>query len=140
MYQHITLVGNLGRDPELRYTPAGQPVTDLSVATKEVWKDQAGEKQDRTTWWKVSVWGKQAENCNQFLTKGSRVLVEGTLRGDESGNPRTYQKKDGTTGSSFEMTAKEVRFLSAKNGSDDGGGAAAPAATKVGVAMDDLPF
>ena len=121
MYQHITLVGNLGRDPELRYT-------------------QAGEKQDRTTWWKVSVWGKQAENCNQFLTKGSRVLVEGTLRGDESGNPRTYQKKDGTTGSSFEMTAKEVRFLSAKNGSDDGGGAAAPAATKVGVAMDDLPF
>jgi len=140
MYQHITLVGNLGRDPELRYTPAGQPVTDLSVATKEVWKDQAGEKQDRTTWWKVSVWGKQAENCNQFLTKGSRVLVEGTLRGDESGNPRTYQKKDGTTGSSFEMTAKEVRFLSAKNGSDDGGGAASPAATKVGVAMDDLPF
>ena len=140
MYQHITLVGNLGRDPELRYTPAGQPVTDLSVATKEVWKDQAGEKQDRTTWWKVSVWGKQAENCNQFLTKGSRVLVEGTLRGDESGNPRTYQKKDGTTGSSFEMTAKEVRFLSAKNGSDDGGGAAAPAATKVGVAMEDLPF
>ena len=140
MYQHITLVGNLGRDPELRYTPAGQPVTDLSVATKEVWKDQAGEKQDRTTWWKVSVWGKQAENCNQFLTKGSRVLVEGTLRGDESGNPRTYQKKDGTTGSSFEMTAKEVRFLSAKNGSDDGGGAAAPAATKVGVVMDDLPF
>ncbi len=140
MYQHITLVGNLGRDAELRYTPAGQPVTDLSVATKEVWKDQAGEKQDRTTWWKVSVWGKQAENCNQFLTKGSRVLVEGTLRGDESGNPRTYQKKDGTTGSSFEMTAKEVRFLSAKNGSDDGGGAAAPAATKVGVAMDDLPF
>ena len=140
MYQHITWVGNLGRDPELRYTPAGQPVTDLSVATKEVWKDQAGEKQDRTTWWKVSVWGKQAENCNQFLTKGSRVLVEGTLRGDESGNPRTYQKKDGTTGSSFEMTAKEVRFLSAKNGSDDGGGAAAPAATKVGVAMDDLPF
>ena len=132
MYQHITLVGNLGRDPELRYTPAGQPVTDLSVATKEVWKDQAGEKQDRTTWWKVSVWGKQAENCNQFLTKGSRVLVEGTLRGDESGNPRTYQKKDGTTGSSFEMTAKD--------GSDDGGGAAAPAATKVGVAMDDLPF
>ena len=140
MYQHITLVGNLGRDPELRYTPAGQPVTDLSIATKEVWKDQAGEKQDRTTWWKVSVWGKQAENCNQFLTKGSRVLVEGTLRGDESGNPRTYQKKDGTTGSSFEMTAKEVRFLSAKNGSDDGGGAAAPAATKVGVAIDDLPF
>lgn len=140
MYQHITLVGNLGRDPELRYTPAGQPVTDLSVATKEVWRDQAGEKQDRTTWWKVSVWGKQAENCNQFLAKGSRVLVEGTLRGDESGNPRTYQKKDGTTGSSFEMTAKEVRFLSAKNGSDDGGGAAAPAATKVGVTMDDLPF
>lgn len=140
MYQHITLVGNLGRDPELRYTPAGQPVTDLSVATKEVWKDQAGEKKDRTTWWKVSVWGKQAENCNQFLTKGSRVLVEGTMRGDESGNPRTYQKKDGTTGSSYEITAKEVRFLSAKNGSDDGDGASAPAATKAGVAIDDLPF
>ena len=134
MYQHITLVGNLGRDPELRYTPAGQPVTDLSVATKEVWKDQAGEKKDRTTWWKVSVWGKQAENCNQFLTKGSRVLVEGTMRGDESGNPRTYQKKDGTTGSSYEITAKEVRFLSAKGVSESDGQSVEK------VAVDDLPF
>lgn len=134
MYQHVTLVGNLGRDPELRYTPAGQPVTDLSVATKETWKDQAGEKQDRTTWWKISVWGKQAETCNQFLTKGSRVLVEGTIRGDENGNPRTYQKKDGTTGASFELTAKDVRFLSAKNGSDEH----APVPAK--IAVDDLPF
>ena len=134
MYQHITLIGNLGRDPELRYTPAGQPVTDLSVATKETWKDQSGEKKDRTTWWKISVWGKQAENCNQFLVKGSRVLVEGTLRGDESGNPRTYQKKDGTTGTSFEMTAKEVRFLSAKGVSESDGQSVEK------VAVDDLPF
>ena len=134
MYQHITLIGNLGRDPELRYTPAGQPVTDLSVATKETWKDQSGEKKDRTTWWKISVWGKQAENCNQFLVKGSRVLVEGTLRGDESGNPRTYQKKDGTTGTSFEMTAKEVRFLSAKGVSESDG------QSPEKVAVDDLPF
>lgn len=134
MYQHITLIGNLGRDPELRYTPAGQPVTDLSVATKETWKDQSGEKKDRTTWWKISVWGKQAENCNQFLVKGSRVLVEGTLRGDESGNPRTYQKKDGTTGTSFEMTAKDVRFLSAKGVSESDGQSVEK------VAVDDLPF
>ena len=134
MYQHITLIGNLGRDPELRYTPAGQPVTDLSVATKETWKDQSGEKKDRTTWWKISVWGKQAENCNQFLVKGSRVLVEGTLRGDEGGNPRTYQKKDGTTGASFEMTAKDVRFLSAKGVSESDG------QSPEKVVVDDLPF
>ena len=65
MYQHITLIGNLGRDPELRYTPAGMAVSDLSMATKESWKDQSGEKQERTTWWKVSVWGKQAESCKR---------------------------------------------------------------------------
>ena len=133
MYQHITLIGNLGRDPELRYTPAGQAVVDLSVATKETWKDQSGEKQERTTWWKVAVWGKQAESCNQYLKKGSRLLVEGTIRGDENGNPRTFQKKDGTTGASYEMTAKDVRFLSTGSTNE----------TPVVVAnavTDDIPF
>ena len=132
MYQHITLIGNLGRDPELRYTPAGQAVLDMSMATKETWKDQAGEKQDRTTWWKVSVWGKQAENCNQYLKKGSRLLVEGTMRGDENGNPRTFQKKDGTTGTSFELTAKDVRFLSSNSTNET------PVAAN--AVVDDIPF
>ena len=142
MYQRITVIGNLGRDPELRYTPSGEAVTDLSVATTESWKDTEGVKKDRTTWWKVAVWGKQAETCNQFLKKGSKVLVEGTMRGDEKGNPRTFQRQDGSWGASYEMTAKDVRFMSSRsegtgspvaNGSGEFEGAMA-------ATEDDLPF
>ena len=139
MYQRIMIIGNLGQDPELRYLPSGQAVTKLGVATTESWKDQSGEKQERTTWWKVSVWGKQAETCNQFLKKGSKVLVEGTMRGDEKGNPRTFQRQDGSWGASYEMTAKDVRFMSPRsegtgsNGSGEFEGA-------VAATEDDLPF
>lgn len=105
----IIIIGNLGRDPELRFLPDGTPVTTFSVATSR----KAGEK-DETTWFRVTVWGKQAESCNQYLHKGSKVLVEGRLRPDESGNPTVFQRKDGTWGASYEVTADAVKFLSGK--------------------------
>ena len=142
MYQRITIIGNLGRDPELRYLPSGQAVTNLSVATTEFWKDTEGAKKDRTIWWKVAVWDKQAETCNQFLKKGSKVLVEGTMRGDEKGNPRTFQRQDGSWGASYEMTAKDVRFMSPR--SEGTGSTVANGSSEFEGAMaateDDLPF
>lgn len=109
MYQKLIIIGNLGKEPETRYTAKGDPVTSFSVATSR----KFGEK-DETTWFRVSVWGKQAESCSKYLTKGSKVLVEGRLRPDASGNPTTFQRKDGTTGASFEVTAENVRFLDGK--------------------------
>ena len=112
MYQKIIIVGNLGRDPEMRYTPSGQPVTNLSVATSYRWTDQEGQQQERTTWFRVSVWGKQAETCNQYLSKGRQVLVEGSLQPDPAtGGPRIWTRQDGTAGASFEVRAFTVRFL-----------------------------
>jgi single-strand DNA-binding protein len=105
MYQKLIIIGNLGRDPELRFTPGGDPVTTFSVATSR----RYGEK-DETTWFRVSVLGKQAESCNTYLSKGSKVLVEGRLKAD----PTVYQRKDGTWGASYEVTAESVRFLTAK--------------------------
>ena len=110
MYQKLIIIGNLGSNPEMRFTPNGDPVTTFSVATSRKY----GEK-DETTWFRVSVWGKQAESCNQYLHKGSKVLVEGALKADAQGNPRTYERKDGTWGASFEGTASAVKFLSGKD-------------------------
>ena len=105
MYQKTIIVGYCGSNPEMRFTPNGDPVTQFSVATSRKY----GEK-DETTWFRVSVWGKQAETCNQYLTKGSKVLVEGRLKAE----PNVYQRKDGTWASSYEITAETVRFLTAR--------------------------
>lgn len=105
MYQKLIIIGNLGSNPEMRFTPNGDPVTAFSVATSRKFGD-TGE----TTWFRVSVWGKQAESCNQYLHKGSKVLVEGRLKAE----PNVYQRKDGTWASSYEVTAETVRFLTAK--------------------------
>lgn len=120
MYNRVTLVGNLGRDPELRYTANGSAVCNLSVATNEVWKDNTGEQRKRTTWWRVAVWGKQAESCSEYLNKGRPVLVEGRMRADENGNPRVFERGDGSWGSSFEVTAQTVRFLPGRGESGSG--------------------
>ena len=116
MYQKLIIIGNLGSNPEQRFTPAGDPVTTFSVATSR----RYGEK-DETTWFRVSVWGKQAESCQTYLHKGAKVLVEGRLRPDSNGNPATFQRKDGTTGASFEVTAENVRFLDGKADSEPAG-------------------
>ncbi len=93
MFQKVILVGNLGRDPELRYTPSGQAVTNLSVASSRKYTDSSGQQRDETIWFRVSVWGKQAETVNQYLRKGRQVLVEGRLVGDENGNPRIWTRQ-----------------------------------------------
>lgn len=107
MYQRLIIVGRLGRDPESRYTPQGTAVTSFSVATDRSWTDSSGQKQERTTWFRVSVWGKQAESCNQYLAKGRMVLVEGELS-----EPKPYQRKDnGEWAASLDVRASNVRFL-----------------------------
>ena len=108
MYQKLIFIGNLGSNPEQRFTPNGDPVTSFSVATSRKIKGES-----ETTWFRVSVWGKQAESCNQYLHKGSKVLVEGRLKSE----PNVYQRRDGTWGASYDVTAENVRFLSGK--SDD---------------------
>jgi single-strand DNA-binding protein len=115
MYQKIIIAGNLGRDPEMRYTPDGKAVTSFSVATSRRYKDK-----NETTWFRCTVWGNQAETASQYLHQGSKVLVEGRLTPDQtSGSPRVFQRKDGTYGASYEVTVDSFRFLSSK-GEDSG--------------------
>lgn len=112
MLNKQTLIGHLGKDPEMRHTPSGQAVCNFSVATTKVWTGKDGEKNKRTIWNRVSTWGKVAENCNKYLVKGSLVYIEGEPIADESGNPRTWSKNDGSVGVSFEINAHNVLFLS----------------------------
>lgn len=120
MFQQILIVGNVGRDPEMRYTPNGQPVTSFSVATENKYTGRDGQQVKETTWFKVTTWGKQAEICNEYVKKGSRVLVTGRLQADEHGNPRTWQDNSGNSRASFEINADNVRFLSNKSRDDEG--------------------
>ena len=103
----ILVIGNLGRDPEMRYTPNGQAVTSFSVATNRRYTTADGESHDETEWFRVSVWGRQAETCNQYLSKGKKVYVEGRL------SSRTYETRDGQTRFSIDIFATDVRFLDA---------------------------
>ena len=135
MWHTIIIAGNVGRDPEMRYTPSGQAVTSFSVATDDSYKASDGERVKRTIWFRISAWGKLAETCSQYLHKGSKVLIEGRLNADDRGNPRTFQRQDGTTSASFEVTANTVRFLSPK-GEAEG---AEPAAAG-GDAGEEIPF
>ncbi len=121
MYQRITIVGNLGGDPEMRYLPNGTPVANFSVATNRRWTGEDGQQQEETTWFRVSTFGRLAEVCNQYLSKGRPVLVEGRMRPDETGGPRVWQGNDGQYRASFEVTARTVKFLG-------GRGAAGPTA------------
>lgn len=137
MYQKIVFVGNLGRDPEMRYTPGGTAVTNLNVATNRTYTDNSGEQIKETVWFRVSVWGKQAESVHQYLRKGRQVLVEGRLTGDENGNPRIWNRKDGSPAASFEVSAISVRFLGGRGDADVGdieGGPSAP------ESEEDIPF
>jgi single-strand DNA-binding protein len=115
MYQQIIIVGNLGKDPEMRYTPSGTPVTSMNIATNRKYTGSDGQVVKETTWFRVSVFGKMAETCAQYLKKGSAVLVEGRLTPDKSsGGPRTYQRQDGTQGATYEVFANNVRFLGSR--------------------------
>jgi single-strand DNA-binding protein len=143
MFQTIILAGNLGRDPEMRYTPSGQAVTSFSVATNRQWTNSNGELIKETVWFRVSAWGKMAETCNQYLKKGSKVLVEGRLTADAtSGGPRIWTGQDGQPRASFEVSAQTVRFLSSRGeGGDQGGGAPPAEEGSIGGEGDEnIPF
>jgi len=141
MYHTLIIVGNVGKDPEMRYTPSGQAVTSFSVATNRQYTTGNGEQVKETIWFRVTTWGKQAEVCNQYVKKGMKVLVEGRLTPDKAtGGPRIWQKSDGSSGSSFEVTAGTVRFLSSRG---EGGGDAPMAGGMEHAEMpteDDIPF
>lgn len=120
-YQKITIVGNLGGDPEMRYTPNGQAVTNFSVATNRQYTASSGERIKETVWFRVSAWGRQAETCNQYLSTGRQVLVEGRITADrETGGPRIWTRNDGSPAASYEVTAERVVFLAGRG--EDGGG------------------
>jgi single-strand DNA-binding protein len=101
----IMLIGNVGSDPEMRYTPNGKAVTSFRLATNYRYNGSDGERREETEWFRVSVWGKQAESCNQFLSKGRRVYVEGRLRS------RNWEGQDGQMRTSLEVSANRVIFL-----------------------------
>jgi single-strand DNA-binding protein len=143
MYQTIIIVGNVGRDPEMRYTPSGQAVTSFSVATNRQYTNNNAETVKETIWFRVSAWGKTGETCNQYLKKGSKVLVEGRLTADPAtGGPRIWQAQDGSSRASFEVSAQTVRFLSSRSESEGGGmGSTAPVDEGSAPAeTEDIPF
>jgi single-strand DNA-binding protein len=143
MYQTIIIVGNVGRDPEMRYTPSGQAVTSFSVATNRQYTNNNAETVKETIWFRVSAWGKTGETCNQYLKKGSKVLVEGRLTADPAtGGPRIWTAQDGTSRASFEVSAQTVRFLSSRSETEGSSIGSAAAADDSGVPAesDDIPF
>jgi single-strand DNA-binding protein len=126
----VILVGRLGRDPETRYTGGGQAVANFSVATDETYKDKNGERQKRTEWHKIVVWGKQAEIAQQYLKKGSLIFIEGRIQS------REWQDKEGQKRTSFEIVASNFRML---GGRGDGAAAGASAgASRAGGGGDDF--
>ncbi len=137
-FNKIVIVGYLGRDPEMRYTPQGTAVCNFSIATTEKRKDKSGESQDVTTWFRVNAWGRLAEVANQFLTKGKQVYVEGRLRQDE------YTDRDGNKRQTLEVTASDIQFLGSKSdgGGMGGGGVEGPAEERGGHGGgdDEIPF
>ena len=113
-YQKVIIVGNLGRDPEMRYTQGGTAVCDFSVAVSRQWTDQqSGEQREKTTWFRVSAWNKLAETCNQYVKKGMRVLVTGEVEAS------AWIAQDGTAKGTLELTARDVKFLSRKEDGDN---------------------
>jgi len=158
MFHKVVIIGNLGRDPEMRYTPSGTAVTNFSVATstrisKETnpecpdgWKESySGTSWELTTWFRVTAWRQLAEMCNQYLAKGRTVYVEGELNGtaeNGSRSPRVWTGSDGVPRSSFEITARTVKFLGGRGDrTEGGGGAEGPEEPPPGfVEENEIPF
>ncbi len=134
MYHKVILVGNLGRDVELKYTAEGTPVANFSMAVNVGYGDKK-----KTMWVRVSAWRKTAEACNQYLRKGSKALVEGELRPDDNGNPRVFARNDGTSGSSYEVTAQTVKFLSSRDDAQQSE-SSAPQFEQAGPGVGDSPI
>jgi single-strand DNA-binding protein len=139
MYQKTMVIGHLGRDPEMRYTPTGVPVTSFSVATTRKWTNVNGEQQEKTTWFRVTCWRKLAELTAQYLQKGALVLVEGDI------DASAWTDREGHPRASLELTATNVRFLPGRGGVGEaapaaGGVVAPPSGGELGVNEEELPF
>ena len=130
----ILIIGNLGTDPEMRYTPNGNPVTSFRVAANRRYTTSQGEQREETEWFRVVAWNRLAERCNQFLTKGQRVYVEGRLRSD------TWVGNDGQTRFTNEINAFEVVFLSGSGGAGEGGPPSEAGGPGASDMADDLPW
>ena len=133
----VLLIGNLGKDPEVRFTPGGRAVARFPVATSEVWSDQEGQRQERTEWHNVVVWGKQAETCGQYLSKGRQVFLEGSIRS------RQYDDKEGNKRYITEVIAQRVQFLGGRGGDSAPRGAASSSESPAPPQLpedDDIPF
>ncbi|GAC1446861.1 MAG: single-stranded DNA-binding protein [Pyrinomonadaceae bacterium] len=139
-FNKIILIGNLGRDPELRYTPQGTPVCNFTLATNERRKDKNGEMQDLTTWFKITLWGRQAETASQYLTKGRPIYIEGRLRMEE------WTDRDGQKRFTLEVHATDMQFIGGRpdeGTADTVRGSTQAANTNVQepeIADDDIPF
>ena len=130
----MTVIGNLGGDPEMRYTPSGQAVTNFSVATNYKYTTADGGRHEETEWFRVSAWGRLAETCNQYLSKGRKVYVEGRLRS------RSFEGRDGQTRFSLEVNATDVRFIDTAGGRTDDFPTSESAPPEGNIEVDDLPF
>jgi len=139
MYHKIVIVGNLGRDPEMRYTPDGTPVTTFSVATNRKWTGSDGQQREETVWFRVTAWRRMAEVCNQYLQKGRQVLVEGNLKPDDNGGPRVWTGNDGVARASYEVTAQTVKFLGGRDGGGPSEGPGGPMEPPAEV-EEEIPF
>ncbi|MEL6545738.1 MAG: single-stranded DNA-binding protein [Myxococcota bacterium] len=112
----VILVGNLGQDPEVRYSASGNPVANFSIATSESWNDKNGQRQERTEWHRIVAWGKLAELCGEYLGKGRQVYVEGKLQ------TRNWEDRDGNKRYTTEIIANQVTFLGGRGEASPGGG------------------
>jgi len=118
MYQSTTIIGNLGNDPDMRYTPSGVPVCSFSLAVNRSWTDNDGNRQEKVTWFRVTAWRKLAEVCTQYLAKGRQVLVIG-----DDLEARAFTDRAGENRASLELTAREVKFLSGRDTGSNGNSA-----------------
>jgi len=135
MYQRIIIVGNVGRDAEMRYTPSGVPVTSFSVAVNRRWNSATGEQQEKTTWFRVTCWRKLAETAGQYVKKGQRILVEGEVEA------QAYIDREGTPRGTLELTASNFKFLSARAEAGESPGAGAGIGEEeFPVHEDEIPF
>lgn len=134
-YLNITAVGNVGRDPEFKYTPAGQPVADFSLAVNETWTNAAGEKQERTTWLRVAAWGKTAEIVNQYVKKGRQLMVIG-----HRVVANAYIDKNQAPAASLDFTADRIVLLGSANGNNGGDHASYDDFAPPADNMTDIPF
>lgn len=143
MYQQVTLIGNLGNDPEMRYTPSGVPVASFNMAVNKSWTTQDGQRQDKTTWFRVTAWRRTAETVSQYLSKGRRVLVVGEVE-----EARPYTDRDGNPRASLEVTAQIIKFVGGRNEmstseeemSSIAGGSSSSGGSEQSFDEDDIPF